>query len=184
MSVTQITNERIIELLNEADRETIESEDSQAFYIRFARKIEQEMSPTKDAEDAALFRHLVEHAWEFKTSFDKEGQPTRIKADFKITTLTSDSMGDSIRSLVHDFGKNAEALSEKLEMTATECAVGGCSKIGCEGGIYCFNADGTRKEVTEGQKEQLRDALKQFTQGNDDQRPELPAASSAGEAVG
>jgi hypothetical protein len=115
MSVTQITNERIIELLNEADRETIESEDSQAFYIRFARKIEQEMSPTKDAEDGALFRHLVEHAWVFKTSFDKAGQPTRIKADFKITTLTSDSMGDSIRSLVRDFGKNAEALSEKLK---------------------------------------------------------------------
>lgn len=64
----------------------------------------------KDAEDAALFRNLSEHAWEFKTSFDKKGEPTTIKAVFKVSTLTSESMKDTIRSLVFDFGKNAEAV--------------------------------------------------------------------------
>lgn len=64
----------------------------------------------KDAEDAALFRYLSEHAWEFKTSFDKENQPTTIKAVFKVSTLTSESMKDTVRSLVFDFGKNAEAV--------------------------------------------------------------------------
>jgi len=63
-------------------------------------------------EDAALFRALVSHASEFKTSFDKESQPTMIKAVFKITTNTGYSMRNDIRTLVKDFGKNADALDE------------------------------------------------------------------------
>lgn len=63
-------------------------------------------------EDAALFRALVAHTWEFNTSFDKESQPTMTKAVFKITTSTGDSMRNDIRTLVKDFGKNADALDE------------------------------------------------------------------------
>lgn len=33
--------------------------------------------------------------------------------------------------------------------TESKCKPGGCSSIGCEGGFYCFNADGTRKVVSE-----------------------------------
>lgn len=58
---------------------------------------------------------LVAHTWEFNTSFDKENEPKMIKAVFKITTLTSDHMGEKIRMLVRDFGKNAEALEERLK---------------------------------------------------------------------
>jgi hypothetical protein len=39
------------------------------------------------------------------------------------------------------------------------CKLGGCSSIGCEGGHYCFNADGTPKRMTEDQKRKLDAAL-------------------------
>jgi hypothetical protein len=44
-------------------------------------------------------------------------------------------------------------------MTEGKCKPGGCSSIGCEGGHYCFNEDGTPKVVTEEKKEELRQAL-------------------------
>jgi hypothetical protein len=45
-------------------------------------------------------------------------------------------------------------------MTKSTCKPGGCSAIGCEGGFYCFNADGTPKpDPTPEQQEQLRAAL-------------------------
>jgi hypothetical protein len=40
------------------------------------------------------------------------------------------------------------------------CKPGGCASIGCEGGFYCFNADGTPKPgMTLEQQEKLRAAL-------------------------
>jgi len=33
--------------------------------------------------------------------------------------------------------------------TASKCKPGGCSSIGCEGGHYCFNADGTSKKAAD-----------------------------------
>jgi NADH pyrophosphatase NudC (nudix superfamily) len=38
-----------------------------------------------------------------------------------------------------------------------KCKPGGCSAIGCEGGHYCFNADGTPKKVSPEQAAKLRD---------------------------
>lgn len=46
-----------------------------------------------------------------------------------------------------------------MEPTEKKCKPGGCSAIGCEGGHYCFNADGTRKVVSPEQKDALRKAL-------------------------
>jgi len=43
-----------------------------------------------------------------------------------------------------------------------ECKPGGCSSIGCEGGIYCFNEDGTPKVVSEKTKQQLAKFYKSF----------------------
>lgn len=45
-------------------------------------------------------------------------------------------------------------------MREDKCKPGGCSSLGCEGGIYCFNADGTRKVVSETEKQELTNALR------------------------
>jgi hypothetical protein len=48
-------------------------------------------------------------------------------------------------------------------MIEGKCKPGGCASIGCEGGFYCFNADGTPKpDLTPAQQEQLRGALATF----------------------
>lgn len=47
-------------------------------------------------------------------------------------------------------------------MKKPECKPGGCSTIGCEGGHYCYNPDGTERKLqpmTEEEKERLRKAL-------------------------
>jgi hypothetical protein len=51
-------------------------------------------------------------------------------------------------------------------MIEGKCKPGGCASIGCEGGFYCFNADGTPKpDLTPAQQEQLRGALATFCAG-------------------
>jgi hypothetical protein len=40
-----------------------------------------------------------------------------------------------------------------------KCKPGGCSSIGCEGGHYCFNADGSPKIVTDEKRQELARAL-------------------------
>jgi len=45
-------------------------------------------------------------------------------------------------------------------MREDKCKPGGCSSLGCEGGIYCFNADGTQKVVSETEKQELTNALR------------------------
>jgi len=49
-----------------------------------------------------------------------------------------------------------------MEPTESKCKPGGCSSIGCEGGHYCFNADGTRKVASEETKDALRKALADY----------------------
>jgi hypothetical protein len=61
-------------------------------------------------------------------------------------------------------GFDRDYVNELLaRVRATEkprCKPGGCSAIGCEGGFYCFNADGTPKpDITPEQQEQIRAAL-------------------------
>ncbi|SAL01626.1 hypothetical protein AWB80_08169 [Caballeronia pedi] len=59
----------------------------------------------------------------------------------------------------------SEALDATVDVAiaktrANQCKPGGCSSIGCEGGFYCFNADGTPKpDITPEQQEQIRAAL-------------------------
>jgi hypothetical protein len=48
-----------------------------------------------------------------------------------------------------------------------KCKPGGCSSIGCEGGHYCFNEDGTPKVVTEEKKAELRQALAEIFKSKD-----------------
>lgn len=48
-------------------------------------------------------------------------------------------------------------------MSNQKCKPGGCSEIGCEGGFYCFNEDGTPKPaMTPEKEEQLRAALASY----------------------
>jgi hypothetical protein len=45
----------------------------------------------------------------------------------------------------------------------SKCKPGGCQDIGCEGGYYCFNADGTPKPpITPEQQEHIRAALARY----------------------
>lgn len=39
----------------------------------------------------------------------------------------------------------SDAFDALLQRQNEPCKFGGCGAIGCEGGHYCFNADGTRK---------------------------------------
>ena len=49
-----------------------------------------------------------------------------------------------------------------VESAATsKCKRGGCSAIGCEGGHYCFNADGSPKVVTPDHIAELEAAYKE-----------------------
>jgi hypothetical protein len=45
-----------------------------------------------------------------------------------------------------------------------KCKPGGCSSIGCEGGHYCFNADGTQKVVSAEKKAELEAFFKEIAQ--------------------
>ncbi|EMI5828614.1 TPA: hypothetical protein ACP7Q5_005051 [Escherichia coli] len=65
-----------------------------------------------------------------------------------------------------------------------ECKPGGCSSLGCEGGHYCFNEDGTAKPMPEGI---TQDMLNRFGFGKGNKmnvqpygRDELAAANAAG----
>jgi hypothetical protein len=49
-----------------------------------------------------------------------------------------------------------------------DCKPGGCSSIGCEGGFYCFNEDGTPKVVSDETKIWLQEALDKYDQGSAD----------------
>ena len=54
----------------------------------------------------------------------------------------------------------AEAATEAVAVTPSKCKPGGCSAIGCEGGFYCFNEDGSQKpDPTPEHQEALRAAL-------------------------
>lgn len=44
-------------------------------------------------------------------------------------------------------------------MKESKCKPGGCSSLGCEGGHYCFNPDGTPKVPTPEQEAQLAKVL-------------------------
>jgi ribosomal protein S27AE len=76
--------------------------------------------------------------------------------------------GDSI--MAHDPGTcgnchsmkyaSGDTISQMREFLVPDCKPGGCASIGCEGGFYCFNADGTPKPgMTPEQQEKLRAAL-------------------------
>jgi hypothetical protein len=52
-------------------------------------------------------------------------------------------------------------------MTESKCKPGGCSSIGCEGGHYCFNADGTPKVMSEEKKAELEAFFKAFSKAKD-----------------
>lgn len=56
--------------------------------------------------DAVLLQGLLSHCWEFKTSFDRNGEPNVIRATFKTSTITSVAMQDSARKVLRDFVDN------------------------------------------------------------------------------
>jgi hypothetical protein len=59
------------------------------------------------------------------------------------------------------------ALSDLAEMpNASKCKLGGCSAIGCEGGHYCFDQDGTPKQISEDQSATLAIAIKDALASN------------------
>lgn len=54
-------------------------------------------------------------------------------------------------------------MSEALAKPPGECKPGGCSRIGCEGGFYCFDAQGNpRPDLSEEKKKEFRKALAQY----------------------
>jgi hypothetical protein len=89
---------------------------AQGITTRTAQMIEQEgFSPedvvairSEQARDAELLRGLLSHCWEFKTSFDKQSQPTAIRATFKVTTINSEAMAESARTMIADFMANVK----------------------------------------------------------------------------
>lgn len=75
------------------------------------------------------------------------------------------SLAESIQRDAAIAAKAAEAgtlytMDQMREFLVPDCKPGGCASIGCEGGFYCFNADGTPKPgMTPEQQEKLRAAL-------------------------
>lgn len=64
------------------------------------------VQPDQATSDAALLAGLLSHCWDFKTSFDRQGEPSVIRATFKISTITSTAMQESARKMIRDFVDN------------------------------------------------------------------------------
>lgn len=62
---------------------------------------------------ALRFSELLGHCWEFKTSFDRKGEPHTIRATFKTTTITSESMRAEAMKLADDLLANVVKLEKE-----------------------------------------------------------------------
>jgi hypothetical protein len=62
------------------------------------------MTSRSEAADAARFRALLNHSWEFGAkNFDENNQPRQLRIVAKSTVLTSDAMQDKMRDLFDGF---------------------------------------------------------------------------------
>ena len=56
--------------------------------------------------DAKRFDTLAQHAWEVKTYYDKDSNVRELRMVFRTSTITSESMRQSVSKLVDDFAAN------------------------------------------------------------------------------